>query len=51
MTAGFFVSSPIDVREVVGDLADGLVREHLRVRLGLLDRLGVVGPARASSGV
>jgi len=31
---------------VVGDLADTLAREHLRVLFGLGDRLGIVGPAR-----
>ena len=35
-----------DLVEVVGDLADRLVREHLGVRVGLVDRLGIVGPAR-----
>ena len=45
ITTGFFLSLPIDLAVVVGDLADGLVREDLGVLLGLLDRRGVVGPA------
>ena len=45
MTTGFLSSLRDDLVEVVGDLADGLVGEHLGVRVGLLDRLGVVGPA------
>ena len=37
---------PADHRgEVVGDLSDGLVGEDLGVGVGLLDRVGVVGPA------
>ena len=46
MTAGLLVEPADDLVEVVGDLADGLAREHLGVRVGLLDGLGVVGPAR-----
>ena len=36
---------------VVGDLADRLVREHLRMRVRLFGGLGVVGPARGSGRV
>jgi len=36
---------------VVGDLADPLAREHLRVLSGLGDRLGIVGPARCQGHV
>jgi len=35
-----------DPLEVVGDLADALVGEDLRVRLRLLDGLRIIGPAR-----
>ena len=34
-----------DVFEVVGDLPDRLLGEHLGVGVGLVDRVGVVGPA------
>lgn len=42
------------VLEMVGDITDGLLGEDLRVGVGLLDRLRVVGPAgseRRVSGV
>ena len=45
MTAGFLVELADHLGEVVGDLADGLVGEDLGVRVGLLDGLGIVGPA------
>ena len=47
MTAGLLSQLADHLGEVVGDLADRLAREHLGVRVGLLDRLRVVGPARA----
>src|SRR6476646_8528662 len=38
------VEAPGVCGHVVGDLADGLVGEDLRMGLGLVDRVGVVGP-------
>jgi hypothetical protein len=49
MTTGFFASCRHRV-VVVGDLLDPLAGEHLRVGVGLLDRLGVVGPAGRQRG-
>ena len=40
-----------DLGVVVGDLADGLVCEHLGVRVRLFDGVGVVRPAGADSHV
>jgi hypothetical protein len=40
------VEAADDGLEMVSDLADGLAGEHLGMGRGLLDRLGVVGPAR-----
>ena len=51
MTTGLLVELADDLVEVVGDLADGLVGEHLGVGVGLLDGLGVVRPARRERGV
>ena len=51
MTAGFVGQLRDHAGEVVGNLANRLVREHLRVRLRLLDRLRVVRPARRERGV
>ena len=49
---GRLLLEPADDRvEVVGDLADGLVREDLGVGVGLLHRVGVVRPARRQRGV
>ena len=50
MTAGF-LSAADYVGEVVGDLADGLVGEDLGVGVGLLDGVGIVGPAGGDGGV
>jgi hypothetical protein len=40
------VEAADDGLEMVSHLADGLAGEHLGMGRGLLDRLGVVGPAR-----
>ena len=42
---GFLVELRDDVGVVVGDVAHALACEHLRVGVGLLDGLRVVGPA------
>ena len=49
--AGFSSSRSMIGGVVVGHLPDGLVREHLRVRVGLVDGVGVVRPARRQRGV
>ena len=46
ITAGFGVERADHLAEVVGDLPDGLAGEDLGVGVGLLDGVGVVGPAR-----
>ena len=51
MTAGFFVELADHVLEVVGDLADRLLGEDLRVRVRFRDRLGVVRPTGRDGGV
>jgi hypothetical protein len=40
------VQSSDDLLEMIGDLADRLAGEDLRMSLGLLDGLRVVGPLR-----
>jgi len=39
----------MDLAEMISNLADGLVREHLRMRVGLGDGLGVIRPLRVSA--
>src|ERR1700730_13878878 len=45
------LQSPDDLVEMVCDLPNGLVREHLGVRVGLVDGLWVVRPARRERSV
>jgi hypothetical protein len=48
---GLLLQAADDFLDVVGDLPDRLAREDVRVRLGLLDRVRIVGPARGERDV
>jgi hypothetical protein len=49
--AGFFLSLPDHVAEVISNLPDTFVGEDLRVLVGVLDGVGIIGPARGEGGV
>ena len=46
MSTGFLFELADHVLEVIGDLAHGLVREHLGMGLASSTVFGIVGPAR-----
>jgi hypothetical protein len=48
---GLLIELPDHLRGVIGHLAERLPGEHVGVRPGLLDRLGIVGPARGHRGI